>query len=354
MIAGNPIPAQNGLGVAQKDPAFSGSRAWLGRTVRVLEVATCLMSVGITCAALANGFHDVAAVSGAAVVVSGLSLLSCKCHNHEELSEASLQSAPVNPDDSCTVELYSTDQSKSVAPVATHKIHISPDYTTIPVYRGASAPVAAMSPAAVNVSTNNAVGLMSMLDLYRCARALDEGITMLDLALDTMRLYSSPSSSQSFFRKQISNLETKEPFDEKKFLFLVNLLEVGQSAINDHRQLDKAAKIQWLEELAHQRKDMPLVQRQLQHAKTQIANLKNIEEDFRRSSPLLRFSSIPDPIPDNEVAQIKDHVDALEALLVNIRSCQLCFLIDAHDSLQEWLSEADNEIKKCRKIFKRD
>ncbi|MGI2030145.1 hypothetical protein ACTL6P_01800 [Endozoicomonas acroporae] len=349
MISGNPIPVQNGLGTAQDDPASSGSGSWLGRAINVLKAVTCFVSGVAAVAALSTGFYVVAAVCGAIFAVSGLSLLFGNSHNNVDLSGASLQSPSDDPEDTGAVELCSTDQSEPVSQLATHKSHTPSDYTTSSVYRGAPTPVKTMNPPTVNVSTNNGRGLLPKAELVRCNNVLDDGIRNVHVALDAMRLYSLSANSPSFYRKHIGTLRSSEPFDEDLFLLLAKRLKVDKTVINGHQQLDKAVKIDLLEKLVEQQKDVPQVQ--LQHVKTQMVNLENLKEDLQRHSPLLEISSIPDPVPESKVSHMKRHVDALDTVLANIRKRSLADLIDADDSLQERLSEADAAIEKCRNIL---
>ncbi|MBO9481836.1 hypothetical protein [Salinisphaera sp. G21_0] len=349
MISGNPIPAQNGLGTAQDDPASTGSGIWLGRAIKALKGVTCFVSGVAAIAALAAGFYVAAALCGAVFAVSGLSLLFGNSHNNIEPSGASPQSPSDDPDDTGAVELCSTDQSEPVSHLATHNTHTPADYTTSTVYRGAPTPVKTMSPPTVNVSTNNGRGLLPKAELLRCHSSLDDGIRNVYVALDAMRLYSLSADSPSFYRKHIGTLRSSEPFDEDLFLLLAKRLKVDQSVIDGHQQLDKAVKIDLLEKLVEQHKDVPQVQ--LGHVKTQMVNLENLKEDLQRHSPLLNISSIPDPVPESNVSHMKRHVDALDTVLANIRKRSLADLIDADDSLHERLSEADAAIKKCRNIL---
>ena len=362
MISGNPIPAQNGLGTAQDDPASTGSGNWLGRAINVLKAVTCFVSGVAAVAALSTGSYVVAAVCGAIFAVSGLSLLFGNSHNKVGPSGASPQSPSDDPDDTGAVELCSTDQSEPVSHLAshlaTHNTHTPADYTTSTVYRGAPTPVKTMSPPTpvktmspptVNVSTNNGRGLLPKAELVRCHSSLDDGVRNVHVALDAMRLYSLSADSPSLYRKHIGTLRSSEPFDENLFLLMAKRLKADESVIDGHQQLDKAVKIDLLEKLVEQLKDVPKVQ--LGHVKTQMVNLENLKEDLQRHSPLLNISSIPDPVPESNVSHMKRHVDALDSVLANIRKRSLADLIDADDSLHERLSEADAAIKKCRNIL---
>ncbi|WBA84168.1 hypothetical protein [Endozoicomonas sp. GU-1] len=349
MISGNPIPAQNVLGTAQDDPASTGSGSWLGRAINVLKAVTCFVSGVAAVVALSTGFCITAAVCGAIFAVSGLSLLFGNSHNNMEPSGESLQSLSDDPDDTGAVELCSTDQSEPVSQVVTRNTYTPSHYTTSTVYRGAPTPVKTMSPPTVNDSTNSGRGLLPKAELVRCNNLLDDGIRNVHVALDAMRLYSLSADSPSLYRKHIGTLRSSEPFDENLFLLMAKRLKADESVIDGHQQLDKAVKIDLLEKLVEQLKDVPKVQ--LGHVKTQMVNLENLKEDLQRHSPLLNISSIPDPVPESNVSHMKRHVDALDSVLANIRKRSLADLIDADDSLHERLSEADAAIKKCRNIL---
>ncbi|MGI2030146.1 hypothetical protein [Endozoicomonas acroporae] len=350
MISGAPITPQNSLGAAQDDPTSTGFGNWLGRTIKVLKGVTCFVSGVAAVAALATGFYVVAAVCGAIFAVSGLSLLFGKSHNDVEPSGASPQSPSDDPDDSGAVELCSTDQSEPVSQVATHKTYTPADPLTSPVYGGSSAPLQAVNPPTVNVSTNNGMGLLPIDELLRCDSVLNDVIRNVRFVLEAMRMNSLTGLSESVYRQPIGALRASERFNENLFLLLAKNLEVEKSVIDGHQQMDKAVKIELLEKLVEQQEEG--LQAQLQHANTHMVNLENLEKDLERYSPVLRITSIPDPVPENEVAQMNRHLDALDTLLADIRKCSppACF-IDSDGFLQRRLSEADAVVKKCRNIL---
>ncbi|WBA84167.1 hypothetical protein [Endozoicomonas sp. GU-1] len=364
MISGAPITPQNSLGAAQNDPATTGSGSWLGRTIKVLKGVTCFVSGVAAVAALATGFYVVAAVCGAIFAVSGLSLLFGKSHNKVEPSGASPQSPSDDPDDSGAVELCSTDQSEPVSQVelcstgqsepvsqvATHNTHIPADPLTNPVYRGSSVPLQPVNPPTVNVSTNNGEGLMSTTELLRCDSELHDVVRNVRFVLEAMRMNSLTGLSGSDYGQRIVDLRANEPFDEKLFLLLAKNLKVEKSVIDSHQQTDKAVKIELLEKLVEQQEEG--LQAQLQHANNHMVNLENLEKDLERYSLVRRINSIPDPVPENEVAQMNRHLDALDTLLADIRKCSPpgCF-IDSDGFLQRRLSELEAVISKCRNIL---
>ncbi|MBO9481834.1 hypothetical protein [Salinisphaera sp. G21_0] len=364
MISGNPIPVQSGLGAAQDDPAPSGSGSWLGRTIKVLKGVTCFVSGVAAVAALATGFYVAAAVFGAVFAVSGLSLLFGKSHNDVEPSGASPQSPSEDPDDSAAVELCSTDQSEPVSQVelcstdqsepasqvATDMAHTPADPLTSPVYRGSSAPLQAVNPPTVNVSTNNGMGLLPIAELLRCDSELEDLIRNVGFVLNAMRMNSLAGLGESVYRQPIAALRANEPFDDKLFLLLAKNLNVEKSVIDGHQQMDKAVKIELLEKQVEQQEDG--LKAQLQHAETHMVNLENLEKGLKCYSPVRRICSIPDPVPENEVVQMNRHVDALETLLADIRKCSPpARFIDSDGFLQRRLSEADAAIEKCRNIL---
>ncbi|WP_419832635.1 head GIN domain-containing protein [Endozoicomonas atrinae] len=75
MIADNPIHAQHDLGTSQDHSAASDSRSWLGRTIRILKVVTCLVSGVAAVAAWASGLYALSALLGLVSAVSGLAIL---------------------------------------------------------------------------------------------------------------------------------------------------------------------------------------------------------------------------------------------------------------------------------------
>ncbi|WP_066017554.1 GIN domain-containing protein [Endozoicomonas atrinae] len=75
MIEGNPIHAQHDLSPSQDHSAASDSGSWLGRTVKVLKVVTCIVSGVAAVALCASGFYALSAVLGLVSAVSGLAIL---------------------------------------------------------------------------------------------------------------------------------------------------------------------------------------------------------------------------------------------------------------------------------------
>lgn len=348
MIADNPIHAHHGLGTAQDHSAASGSGSWLGRAVRALKVVTCLVSGVAAVAAWASGLYALSAVFGLVSVVSGLAMLFGSSKHAVESSGASLQSQSgaslqSQSGDSDEIEAFdpeSTDQSKLVTPAYTYN-------TPSSVYQSA-APVTEMRPATVYASPDYGSRL-SPDELLRCQFSLRNGHMDVSVALDAMRLYSRPDCCLSSYVKAINNLRTSEPFDNQTFLELAEWLDADQSVIDGHRNLNKSEKIQFLEDLYREREGIPALL--LRHANSQLTSFENIKrsfDDYARVSRKCRFSN---PVPDNEMVQMKQHVDAFDSLLSTVRGGPLGLLIDDHDNLKDRLSKADEAIKTCRNIL---
>ncbi|MGO0305333.1 hypothetical protein ACTL6P_01805 [Endozoicomonas acroporae] len=333
MISGAPITPQNSLGAAQDDPTSTGFGNWLGRTIKVLKGVTCFVSGVAAVAALATGFYVVAAVCGAIFAVSGLSLLFGKSHNDVEPSGASPQSPSDDPDDSGAVELCSTDQSEPVSQVATHKTYTPADYTTSPVYRGAPTPVRP-----------------GLVDLETCKSELHHGQGEVGIVLNHIFLNClTDHRDLTHPWKQLDILKTKEPFDDKLFLELAQLLRVDQLIINDHQRIDKSEKIALLEREYKQLKEVPKVQQD--HTLKLIADLNNIKDNLKSFVLPGRSFRVPDPVSDIDRATMTEHVDAFDSLLSRIDKSAIAELIRADEELKRRMSDAAEAVQKCRNIF---
>ena len=344
MIADNPIHTQNGLGAAQDDPASSGSGSWLGRTIKVLKGVACLVSGVAAFAALASGSYALAAVLGVVFAVSGLSMLFGSSNNAEELSGDSSQSPPDNRDDPDAVHLYRAATSDFVTPASIRdtSTHHSPGHHR-------PDPVTKMRSAIVDASPDNGLRLPPH-KLVGCQLSLNSGLRAVSGALQQMLMHSSmPRCSSILIRRNLDTLKTKEPFDEQIFLETAELLRVDQSTINDHQRIDKSEKIALLEREYKQLKEVPEVQRK--QALSLMADFKTIEQNLESYSQGARLSFLPDPVPENEITTMKDHVDALDALLSRIGKSALNQLIQADDELQDKMSEAAEAVQKCKNIF---
>ncbi|WP_257293887.1 hypothetical protein [Endozoicomonas sp. YOMI1] len=220
-----------------------------------------------------------------------------------------------------------------------------------PAYQGSDS-VTKMRSAAVAVEASPDNGLRLPPDkLVKCQISLENGYIEVFGALHRMLLLSSMSRCSSILRKNLDILKTKEPFDEQIFLESAELLHADQSVIDDHQQHDKSVKIQLLEDLYRQRNDEPAEQRK--HATSQMANLETIKQNFESYAPLDRLSCLPDPVPEHETAQMKDHVDALDTLLSSIDRGPLGPLIKADDSLQGMLSKVNAAVQECKNSLNR-
>ncbi|WBA81216.1 hypothetical protein [Endozoicomonas sp. GU-1] len=333
MISGAPITPQNSLGAAQNDPASTGSGSWLGRAIKVLKAVTCFVSGVAAVAALSTGFYVVAAVCGAIFAVSGLSLLFGNSHNKVDPSGASLQSLSDDPDDTGAVELCSTDQSEPVSQLATHKTHSPADYTTSSVYRGAPTPVRP-----------------GLDDLETCKLELHRGQGEVGTVLNHIFIHCLTNAPDLFNpRKQLDILINKEPFDDKLFLELAQLLRVDQLIINGHQRIDKSEKIALLEREYQQLKEVPKVQQD--HTLKLMADLDNIKQNLKSFVLPDRSIRVPDPVSDIERAIMKEHLDAFDSLLSRINQSIIAELIRADEELQRSMSKAAKAVQKCRNIF---
>ena len=342
MIADNTIHAQHGLGASQDYSQTSGAGSWLGRTIQVLKVVTCLVSGAAAVAAWASGLYALSAVFGLVSVVSGFAMLFGSSKHTVESSGASLQSQSGDSDEIEAFDPKSTDQSGLVTPTYI--------YNTPSSVNQSAAPFTEMRPSTVYANPDYGSRLPPA-ELLRCQHSLEDGHREVFAALDAMRLYSSPDCCLSVYKKHINILRTKEPFDDKTFLDLARYLAADQSVIDGHRHLNKSEKIQLLEGLYRQLENIPALQ--LRYANAQLVNLENIKRSFELYTEGARLCSLSDPVPDNEMVQMKQHVDALDTLLSSVRRGSLGLLVDTHDSLQDRLSKAAEAIKRCRSILNR-
>ena len=342
MISDNPVHGQNGLVARQDDSAPSGSGSWLGRAIQVLKGVTCVVSGVAAVVALASSAYALATVLGLISVVTGLSLLFGSSNNAGESSGQSSQSSPDDYDDD-DVDLDDMDYTEFVKPVSPRTVsyHVSEPADPRP------APVTKMSSSTVSASPDNDMRL-PVHKLLGCQMSLENGHRAVFGALQQMFMHCSMPRCSSILERNLDTLRTKEPFDEYIFVETAELLHADQSVIDGHQGLDKSTKIQLLEDLYKQQTKVPKVQ--LQHAKTQLDNLATIKQDFESYAPIARMNLLPDPVPEHEITLMKKHVAALETLLSNTNKF-LDLLIEADDSLQAKMSEADAAVQKCKNIL---
>ncbi|MBO9481831.1 hypothetical protein [Salinisphaera sp. G21_0] len=144
-------------------------------------------------------------------------------------------------------------------------------------------------------------------------------------------------------------LKTKEPFDDKLFLELAQLLRVDQLIINDHQRIDKSEKIALLEREYKQLKEVSEVQQN--HTLKLMADLDNIKDNLKSFVLPDRSIRVPDPVSDIERAIMKEHLDAFDSLLSRINKSVIAELIRADEELQRSMSKAAKAVQKCRNIF---
>ena len=213
-----------------------------------------------------------------------------------------------------------------------------------------SASVTEMRSVTVEASPDNGMRL-PMHKLVECQLSLKKGFSVVSDALQKMLLRSSMPRCSSILSRNLNTLKTKEPFDEQIFLVTAKLLRADPSVIAGHQQLDKSVKIELLEDLYRQLKDVPAVQRK--QAFSQRAHLETIKQNFERYAPEDRLCCLPDPVPEHEAAQMKGYMDALDTLLSDIDESALGLLVEDDVSLQEKLSNAAEAVQTCKYILNR-
>ncbi|MBO9495038.1 hypothetical protein J7438_13215 [Thalassotalea sp. G20_0] len=150
-------------------------------------------------------------------------------------------------------------------------------------------------------------------------------------------------------REQLDILKTKEPFDDRLFLELAQLLRVNQSIINGHQSIDESEKIALLEREYKQLEDKHNVQKN--HAVKLKADLQNIKQNLKAYVLPDRLIGEPDPVSDIVIATMKEHVDAFDSLLSRINKSVIAELILADEKLQRGMSKAAKAVQKYRNIF---
>ena len=345
MISGNPIPAQYGLGAAQDGSASPGSGIWLGRAIKVLKGVTCFVSGVAAIATLAAGFYVVAAVCGAVFAVSGLSLLFDNINQAEDASESDSQS----PTDDC-------DKEEVLGHLGTYPLTGKSTYEDISAHyrermfsRSPSAPVNTTRSERGNESSGNRFR-PGLVHLETCKTELRRGQGEVGIVLNQILLNCTTGYRDlTHPRKQLDILKTKEPFDDKLFLELAQLLRVDQPIIDGHQRIDKSEKIALLEREYKQLKEVPEVQQN--HALKLMADFQNIKQNLKTYVLPDRSIRVPDPVSDIEIATMKKHVDAFDSLLSRIDISAIAELIQADEELQRRMSKAAEAVQKCKNIF---
>lgn len=344
MISGNPIPTQPGLGATQDDPISSGAGCWNGRTVKVLAAVTCLVSGVIAVATLATGFYVVGAVFGAICVVSGLTLLFGNSKNAVDTSEFDSQSLSDDYDE------------EAVYPGRTLSERYQDIFSHYQLYRNPSAPVTTMRSERVNESPNVSPdnGLRpGPVHLQMCKQELRRGQIaangLLGQILINITAKGSPDLTDP--RNKLDILKTKEPFDDDMFLELAKLLGADQPVIVGHQRIDKSKKIELLERLIRQPKELLEVQQK--QALSLMAESQTIKQNLEIYAPKDRLSRLPDPVSDIEIATMKEHVDAFDTLLSRIGRSSLNQMIHADHDMQDSMSRAVKAVQECKNILNR-
>ncbi|WP_422466389.1 MULTISPECIES: hypothetical protein [unclassified Endozoicomonas] len=347
MISGNPATPPNSLGAAQNDPASPDSGSWKGRAIKVLKAVGLFVSgvVALPVVILATGVYLVATLLGAVFVVPAIPSLFDNIIQAEDASESDSQS-PTDDGDKEEVLGYI-----GTCPITRNSTYesVSGHFREEMFYRNPSDPVNTTRSERGNEIPGNRYK-PGLADLEMCKIKLRLGQAEVNTVLSLIFYHCLKDCRDlTHPREQLDILKVKEPFDDKLFLELAQILRVEQSIINGHQRIDKSEKIALLERAYKQLAEVPELQR------NSICKLK---EDFENINQNLHAFVLPDSlisesdaVSDIDIATMKEHVDAFDALLSRIDKSAIAELIRADEKLKRRMSKAAEAVQKCRNIL---
>lgn len=345
MISGNPTTPPNSLEAAQNDPVSFDSGSWKGRAIKVLKAVGLFVSgvVALPILVVATGIYLVATVCGAIYVVSGLPSLFDNISKAVDASESDSQSPTDDGDKeevlgyigTCPITRNSTYESIS-GHLRDHDYVIPNFINTTRSERGSESPGNRYRP--------------GLADLETCKTKLRRGQGEVGIVLNHIFLHClTDFPDLTHPREQLDILKTKEPFDDKLFLELAQILRVNQSIINGHQRIDKSEKIALLEREYKQLEEIPELQRN---------DIPKLMADFGKINQNLKSFVLPDrliresdSVSDIDIATMKEHVDAFDSLLSRIDKSAIAELIQADEELKRRMSDAAEAVQKCRNIL---